>query len=102
MKGTVAYVLGVRCISHAISHHYSTAGFAGLSVQKEYETGIGFARHLLGLSMPMTVFIASNTVGADPKNILVIVASFLAANILTILFGGICLYYMGQKITAMT
>ena len=70
--------------------------------KKSTKLGLVLPAISLILSIPMTVFIAFNTVGADPKNILVIIASFLAANILTILFGGICLYYMGQKITAMT
>ena len=51
----------------------------------------------LVLSVPVTVFVAFNMVGAGPQNILVIVAAFLAANTLTIIFGGIWLHYGGMS-----
>ena len=51
------------------------------------------------LSLPMTIFVAFNMVGAGPKNIIVIAVTFLASNILTIIFGGIWLHYKGRKDT---
>ena len=54
------------------------------------------------LSLPVTIFVAFNVVGAGPKNILIIVTAFLAANILTIVFGGIWLYYKNRRDTLTT
>ena len=51
----------------------------------------------LVLSVPVTIFVAFNMVGAGSKNMLVIVATFLAANILTIIFGGIWLHYKNRR-----
>ena len=51
----------------------------------------------LVLSVPVTIFVAFNMVGAGPKNMLVIAATFLVANILTIIFGGIWLHYKGHR-----
>ena len=53
----------------------------------------------LVLSLPMTIFVAFNMVGARNKNIIVIAVTFLASNILTIIFGGIWLHYKGRKDT---
>lgn len=53
----------------------------------------------LVLSLPTTIFVAFNMVGAGPKNIIVIAVTFLASNILTIIFGGIWLHYKGRKDT---
>ena len=53
----------------------------------------------LVLSLPTTIFVAFNMVGAGPQNIIVIAVTFLASNILTIIFGGIWLHYKGRKDT---
>lgn len=51
------------------------------------------------LSLSITIFIAFNMVGAGLQNILFIAATFLASNILTIVFGGIWLHYKGHRDT---
>lgn len=65
--------------------------------KKSTKLGLILPAISLVLSLPMTIFGAFNMVGAGPKNVLVIVATFLAANILTIIFGGIWLHYKGRR-----
>lgn len=50
-------------------------------------------------SLLMTIFVVFNMVGAGPANIVVIAITFFAANIPTIIFGGIWLHYKGRKDT---
>ncbi|MEY8233373.1 hypothetical protein AALA82_17380 [Oscillospiraceae bacterium 50-16] len=64
--------------------------------KKGLELGLILPTISLLLSVPVTIFVAFNMVDAGPKNILVIVATFLAANVLTIIFGGIWLHYKGR------
>ena len=65
--------------------------------KKSTKLGLILPSISLVLSVPVTIFIAFNMVGAGPQNILVIVAAFLAANTLTIIFGGIWLHYGGMS-----
>lgn len=65
--------------------------------KKGTELGLILPTISLILSVPMTIFVAFNMVGTGPRNILVIVATFLAANVLTIVFGGIWLHYKGRR-----
>lgn len=51
------------------------------------------------LSLPTTVLVAFNIIGAGAKNIIVIAATFLASNIFTIIFGCIWLHYKGHRDT---
>ncbi len=67
--------------------------------KKSTKLGLILPAISLILSLPMTIFIAFNMVGAGPKSILVIAATFLAANILTIIFGVIWLHYKGRRNT---
>ena len=64
--------------------------------KKGLELGLILPTISLLLSVPVTIFVAFNMVGTGPRNILVIVATFLAANVLTIVFGGIWLHYKGR------
>jgi len=70
--------------------------------KKGTELGLILPTISLVLSLPVTIFVAFNVVGAGPKNILIIVTAFLAANILTIVFGGIWLHYKGRRDTLTT
>ena len=65
--------------------------------KKGTELGLILPTISLLLSVPVTIFVAFNMVGAGPKNMLVIAATFLAANVLTIIFGGIWLHYKGRR-----
>lgn len=65
--------------------------------KKSTKLGLILPTISLVLSVPMTIFVAFNMVGTGLQNILVIAAVFLAANILTIIFGGIWLHYKGRR-----
>ena len=67
--------------------------------KKSPKLGLILPAIFLVLSLPITIFIAFNMVGAGPQNIFVIAATFLASNILTIVFGGIWLHYKGRRDT---
>ena len=69
--------------------------------KKGTELGLILPTISLLFSVPVTIFVAFNMVGAGPKNMLVIAATFLTANILTIIFGGICLHYKGRRTQCM-
>ena len=65
--------------------------------KKGTELGLILPTISLLFSVPVTIFVAFNMVGAGPKNMLVIAATFLTANILTIIFGGIWLHYKNRR-----